>query len=213
MNILSWNVLLRDHEERYNPDSTILSLWNQEKYREDKIINILEKYSDENSIILLQEVSLLLLKKIKDTFVDKSIFTHQISENEYLTTITPLFYNKEEFEQIEGTNGFLIVIKDKIRIINTHLIPQRYTKHNVLKYILNLPLDIYNIIGGDFNESWKRVNNLLESRYDTPFFGNTYKKKQVDFIIFDKKLNYTYISEHILCENISDHNLIKIIIV
>ena len=63
MNILSWNVLLRDHEERYNPDSTILSLWNQEKYREDKIINILEKYSDENSIILLQEVSLLLLKK------------------------------------------------------------------------------------------------------------------------------------------------------
>jgi len=212
MNILSWNVLLRDHAEKYSPESEILSYWPHENYRENKIINILKIYSDNNSIIALQEVSSSLLEKLKTSFNNKSMFTYQISDNEYLVTITPeSSYVQEPWIQNEIANGYLVVKKDKLLIINTHLIPQRYTKYNVLKYILNLPSDMNNIVAGDFNENWKKVNISLESKYKIPFFGNTYKKRQFDHIIFDKNLPYNYSINHILCENVSDHNLIKII--
>ena len=167
--------------------------------------------SDYNSIIILQEVSLCLLLKIKDVFKDKTVFFHQLTENEYLVTITPNCYNKENWEQNDISNGFLSVKKDNLRIINTHLVPQRYTKHKVMEYIFNLPNDINTIVGGDFNESWKRTKIALESRYVLPFFGNTYKKSQIDHIIFDKNFECSYKAERFLCEKISDHNLVKII--
>ena len=177
MNILSWNVLLRDHEETYNPDSEILFIWPNENYRENKIINMIEQFSDENSIITLQEVSFSLLNKLTHTFANKTVFTHKITNNEFLVTLTPFSFKKEEWTQNETANGYLVTATNKLRIINTHLIPQRYTKHNVLKYILNLPTDICNIVCGDFNENWKKVKLSVEHRYIVPFFGNTYKKR------------------------------------
>ena len=213
MNIVSWNVLLRDYEEKYNPESKILTVWIDETQREDKIIDVISAHSNNDSIILLQEVSLSLLDKIKKIFEYKLLFTHKITENEYLVTLTPYFYNKEEWLQNEVSNGYLVVKNNNLRIINTHLIPQRYVKYNVLDYILKLSNHIDTIIAGDFNENWKKVNTILESRYRVPFFGNTYKKRPIDHIIFDKRLLYTYTTTNVLCEKISDHNLIKLSIV
>jgi len=214
MNIISWNVLLRDYEEKYNPESEILTVWTDESQREDKIIDVINQHSNDKSIVLLQEVSLALVDKIKQVFdKNKLVFTHKITENEYLVTITPQFYIKQLWVQNQLSNGYLVVKNSNLRIINTHLIPQRYTKYNVLDYILNLTSNVDTIIAGDFNENWKKVNTTLESRYKVPFFGNTYKKRHIDHIIFDKTLPYDYTTSNISCNKISDHNLIKLSIV
>ncbi len=83
MNIISWNVLLRDYEEKYNPESEILTVWPDESQREDKIIDVINQNSNDKSIVLLQEVSLTLVDKIKNVFdKNKLVFTHKITEND-----------------------------------------------------------------------------------------------------------------------------------
>jgi hypothetical protein len=214
MNIISWNILLRDHEIKYNPSSEILLEWPVESYREDAIINILKLYSNKDSIILLQEVSLSILFKLTHAFEDKSIFSYRISKNEYLVTLSPRIYTEESWTQNKTANGYLAIKKDDLLIVNTHLIPQRYVMYDVLDYILKIrPKNIGSttMIVGDFNENWKKINNVLGSRYIVPFFGSTYKKRQIDHIIFDKNLKISS-KQNIAYKNISDHNLLKLII-
>lgn len=86
--------------------------------------------------------------------------------------------------------------------------------YDVLDYILKIrPKNIGSttMIVGDFNENWKKINNVLGSRYIVPFFGSTYKKRQIDHIIFDKNLKISS-KQNIAYKNISDHNLLKLII-
>jgi hypothetical protein len=126
MNILSWNVLFREYEETYNPNSSILKEWKNESEREDKIIKILKENSDDNSIILLQEVSQNLLEKIMNSFQEKQIFSYNVRSNEFLVTITMKeIFEKELIKQHDTANGYLSIVKNNLRIINTHLIPQR----------------------------------------------------------------------------------------
>jgi hypothetical protein len=213
MNILSWNVLFREYEETYNPNSSILKEWKNESEREDKIIKILKENSDDNSIILLQEVSQNLLEKIMNSFQEKQIFSYNVRSNEFLVTITMKeIFEKELIKQHDTANGYLSIVKNNLRIINTHLIPQRYCKINIMDYLLKLPNESNLIICGDFNETYKNVCSFLEKRYIIPYFGSTYKnKKQIDYIIFDNK-NIKHKIVKVLTNNISDHNLIKIVL-
>jgi endonuclease/exonuclease/phosphatase family metal-dependent hydrolase len=78
--------------------------------------------------------------------------------------------------------------------------------------LLKLPNESSLIICGDFNETYKNVCSFLEKRYIIPYFGSTYKnKKQIDYIIFDNK-NIKHKIVKVLTNNISDHNLIKIVL-
>ena len=163
---------------------------------------------------MLQEVSLSILFKLTHAFEDKSIFSYRISKNEYLVTLSPRIYTEESWTQNKTANGYLAIKKDDLLIVNTHLIPQRYVMYDVLDYILKIrPKNIGSttMIVGDFNENWKKINNVLGSRYIVPFFGSTYKKRQIDHIIFDKNLKISS-KQNIAYKNISDHNLLKLII-
>ena len=210
MNIISWNVLLRDYEEKYNPKSYILKKWNNEKSRIEMIINKIKENSNKDSIILLQEVSSNMKEKLSEEFSNKHMFSYLVRTNEYLISLVPSNSNfKEEiWKKNNMSNGNLIINNNFIRIINTHLIPQKYCNDNIMSYIINLPFDMKLIIAGDFNEYYKKVNNKLKLRYTVPLFGNTYKKKQIDHIIFDNDLEYK--CTKIFSNNLSDHHLIKL---
>lgn len=211
MNILSWNVLLMDYEKKYNPNSIRLKKWKNEDDRVDIIINILSKNSDINSIICLQEVSILLFSKIKEIFSDRLVFHKKVTDIECIVTITPKEYIEENINKNSATREILSVYNSKTgyRIINTHLKPQRYCNLNIMRYINSLSNNT--IVVGDFNENYKIVKKLLNN-FIVEYFGNTYKKKQIDHIVYDKKLYKKNISKtKIVVDDISDHNLIILV--
>lgn len=209
-NIMSWNTLYRLYEEKYNPSSNILKRYPNEKDRLDEIVDIIQVYADRHTVICLQEVSLQLLSLLRERAGTNLIFEQKIREEEYLVTITPAAgFVKETWEQHPSGNGYLVVSNHKYRVVNCHLVPQKYTKVKVLEYIKNLPRDKIMIIAGDFNAKYKHVVDALESRYIIPRYGKTYKNKTIDHIIVDKSINIVnYVSKVIETDSVSDHKAI-----
>jgi hypothetical protein len=205
--IISWNILLRKHEKKYQPKSIILKTYPNEKLRIQNIIYLLDSLITNQTIACLQEVSILtialLLKKFEKTH---NIFYYNIKKDEFLVTITPpQFYILKKFKN-KTSNGYLIVSNNIINIINCHLIPQKYTKQKVLPYISNLGNHKPTFISGDFNEIHKNIKNKLKN-WICPHYKKTYKKKSLDHIIFNKPIKH-YKINNINSKNLSDHNLI-----
>jgi len=219
MRIISWNVLYRDYETKYNPTSKILTV--SEEERVCKIIELLKPQVESTTVICLQEVSSKVMMALFHAFeATHTIFSHNIREDEHLVTVTPkeyklCFATVEEQQRTENhtSNGFLTVSNDRYIIVNCHLIPQRYAKVNVLEHLLSFTTSRKGnktvFIAGDFNERQKIVKMTLGDHFTCPSYGRTYKKKPIDHIIFTKNIvNYT--AGHILQNLISDHHAIKL---
>lgn len=211
MSILSWNVLLRRYEQKHNPESNILKDWPEESDRDDAIIELLKHHIETDTIALLQEVSKSLLNKITEIFSDRKIFSQGVRGDEYLVTITTKEFTDEKCEQhLDSGNAYLSVTNDILRIVNTHLRPQKYANCNVMDHLLSFKKDMGTIIAGDFNAPWKVVNESLKSRYVVPRFGSTYKKTAIDQIVFDLE-DIDYMSVKITTP-LSDHHAVKLIL-
>jgi len=208
MSIISWNVLLRDYEEKYNKGSSILKDWPIEEERENAIVELLRRICDNNSIITLQEVSTSLLHKLIVKFPEKHGYVQKVRNNEFLVTMTPSpFVQEKHTNHTTSANAYLTIHNDYVRIVNTHLLPQRYAKCNVMEHLLNMSVAKQTIIAGDFNESWKNVNKSLGTRYTVPKFGKTYKNTAIDQIIFDFKQKFRSVK---IPTHLSDHHMIKL---
>lgn len=206
--ILSWNVLYINYEKKYCPNSKILQKFdNKEGERLNHIIFVLLQQVGTNMIFCLQECSFELLRELNIFFSSNyNIFAYNVQEDEYLVTITPNDFKCIFSYKNESSNGYLIVENDKYIVVNCHLIPQRYSNINILKYLNSLKISSKPIfIAGDFNEKHNIVKRQLGNNYICPYYGKTYKNRSIDHIIFDK--NYIdYKIDNICQDNISDHN-------
>ena len=216
MDIISWNVLLRNHEEKYNPESSILKTWKNEENRCKNIIKILVDLIliKPHILICLQEVSDLLLKKIRTGFgISYMIFSQKLKTKipEFLVTITPHHFINQNIKQNYDIAKALLLVKNPttgMTVLNTHLTPQRFCKYNVMQYLGDTKN--YTIIAGDFNEIYKNVNFNLGKKYGVQKFGNTYKKNQIDHIIILGKNTKVQNKNKINMNHISDHHLISL---
>lgn len=209
LSILSWNVLLRRYEIKYNPNSRILKDWPNESDRENAIIKLLKQHFQSNTIVVLQEVSGSLLNKLNISFLNSKIFSQEVRGDENLVVIAPKEFTNENREQhLYSANAYLSITNGVYRVINTHLKPQRYANCDVMKYLLSFPTDKNTFIAGDFNAKWKSVKKSLETRYSVPPFGKTYKNSDIDQIVFDEKeIKYSTVK---IITNLSDHYAIKL---
>jgi hypothetical protein len=210
---MSFNTLYRAYEQKYNPESEILRKYLNEDDRLEEITGIVSEYLDQYTVICLQECSLELIELLRPRIQTHTLFTHNIRDEEYLVTMTPTTagFSQETCEVQPGANGCLIVSNHKYRVVNYHLIPQKYAQKGVkvLDYVRNLPQDKICIVAGDFNEKHKKVKNTLRDRYIVPFFGRTYRQRSIDHIIVDKSIKLittvNYTTRVIETDNVSDH--------
>lgn len=187
MKIFTWNVLHRYHEEKYNPQSDVLSKYPNENHRIVKQIDTLKNIFDkENEIIgCLQEVSGDLLNAIKKEFtIDFIIFEFEhnriptrqnkssiksdpyIKPNEFLVTIISKNLDYKKFSNIQlevKGKGILVVETSNIIILNVHLPPKRLLKNSVDQIFRNL-LYVKNkfiVVLGDFNRNYYDLHEEL----------------------------------------------------
>jgi endonuclease/exonuclease/phosphatase family metal-dependent hydrolase len=231
ISVFSWNVLYREHEERYNPTSTILTTFTKEDDRCNSIIKFILENTNENTVICLQECSNKIILLLETNFKTHNLYSQNIIKNtdEYIITLLPknihththththtyTHINKVEYNVTITYNlypfrAILILENDNIRIINCHLIPFKYSKIDIVKSFTQFN-DKLTIIAGDFNEEKKYVNRKLKHLYTIPSFGHTYKNKQIDYIIFNK--DYIYDCFTLDNHNISDHKPILLEII
>lgn len=208
LSVFSWNVLYRKYEEQYNPHSDILKKFPEENDRQQGILEMIKHYINPYMIMCLQECDKQLLDLLKHTIRTHTIFSTKIRDDEYLVTLSPYGFLKEDCENHPSSNGYLIISNKKYRIVNCHLLPQRYAKVDVLGFIKNLPTDKITIVAGDFNEGYYKVSEKLNNRYLIPRYGKTYKHKEIDFIIIDTKIRY-HVNQ--ITNNMSDHKAIQLV--
>lgn len=213
MLVVSWNTLLRQHEEKYNPNSRILQKYSNEHIRLSEITKLIYNYvkNSPKSVICLQECSKKLIDMLEYQFTDYFIARQKIGSNEYLVTIAPASFTVEKYASHASSHGYLIVSNDTHRIINCHLIPQKFSTVNVMKHIKQFANmdNKCTIVAGDFNEKYQAVRKGLSDRYIVPKHGQTYKKKQIDYIIVDN-LYECELSTDRFRTDLSDHHLISV---
>jgi hypothetical protein len=217
--VISWNVLYREYEETYKPDSKILKKYPNEITRVNDICNIVCSMIAQTSIICLQECSIdiyrTLSKKLSPIY---DIFSINVRSNEYLITIAPKkfkFENDNIRQKPECSNALLSISTNSIKIINCHLIPKEYAKENVIKFLKSLSPETTKklYIAGDFNECFKLLSRTLSYNYTIPYFGNTYRKRQIDHIIYGRSLDneqFTVKTFLINTAAVSDHHMIQL---
>ena len=212
LRIISWNVLYRAYEEKYNPVSKILKTYPKEEDRVNGIISLIQVMSDNVTVICLQECSSAICDKLTTVFAKTHrVFTYNIQNDEHLVTLA-----SKEFKMIwKGTHetcrGYIAVHNDSVTIINCHLLPQRYAKSSVMKLLRGF-LDTYSgvvFVAGDFNENHKKVKEKLGGYYVCPYYGKTYKKKPIDHIVFAID-EAQYKNTLIIQEQLSDHHAIML---
>ena len=213
MKVLSWNVLLRKHEMKYNPTSEILKEFPIESKRVKQIVQFLLSQKDTTDVFCLQECSKELLSALQLSFADLNVTYVNHKTDEYLVTISPkdFHFHKESKWENKCSHGFFSVCNDTYRIINCHLIPRKYCKENVSDYMNNLPKDKITIIVGDFNNDFRYVRENIGERYLVPRFNKTYKNRcQLDYIVLD--MWPKWYRKKIFCQNpvLSDHNAIRL---
>jgi exonuclease III len=217
MYIASWNALIRAYEEKYNPESDILKLYPDESVRVKEQFDFILANAT-NSIVCLQECSGKLVSLLEEFFVNRkfTLFKECISEefDEYLITIAPSTFRKEKSFPFDGAHGLLIVSNNQTRIINCHLKPQKLAKVNILNYFKFYTSDKRLVICGDFNEKHQFVSKGLRSRFVVPKFGLTYRKKQIDYIMFENR-GHPKVENHLqiikkrtVISPLSDHRMI-----
>lgn len=225
MKIISWNVLFREYEECFNPNSKILSHYSNDNERLLDIVYLLKNHVNSETIVCLQECNYSLFILLKNTFnISHEIFKINVNEeeeneekeneeeNEFLITLTPremnfcienICFNKYK----RAFRSCFVLSNDNIRIINCHLKPQRYVKNlEVLSMFKLFSFDKRNIIAGDFNENYKTIFTKLKYKYTIPYFGHTYRKKSIDNILFNFYSKYDNLL--INTELMSDHHML-----
>ena len=209
ISVISWNTLYRKYEELYNPTSQILKTYPDDSERISDIVSVIQHVLTTKTVVCLQECNNQLFHLLQTNINTHDIFKNTIRDDECLITMTP----KNTFVQEENmvhpsSNGYLTVSNDKYRIVNCHLIPQRYASVSVLDYIKNIGTENgkTTIIAGDFNEYRQKISQELQNKYTIPKYGKTYKNREIDYIIINKK-NLIY--ETLIIEtNLSDHRAI-----
>lgn len=213
---ISWNVLYREYEIQYAPESKILKQFPNETDRISAIIDTIKENSDKYTVICLQEVSKQLLNSLSVSFSEThDVFSFNERKQEYLVIITP---KTSKFKFVTSfshctANGYLVVSNGDYFVVNCHLIPQRHIKANAMDYLLNSCVKHKNIIvAGDFNEEYKNVSSCLESKFVCPRYGKTYKKRNIDHMIFTKDfVDYNkYETSKVNRKNMSDHHMIRL---
>ena len=212
LRIISWNVLYRKYEEQYNPESLILNKYPEEFLRLIQIITLIYDQMKDNTIVCLQEVSSILLDKLRTVFGNfHNIFQYQDSREDFLVILAPQNYDLDFCCSHKTSNGYLSITNGKINIITCHLKPQRYISKtiNILEYIKTLrKTNQKTFIAGDFNENHKQLKSKLNNDFICPYYGKTYKKKAIDNIIFDSRIETNYNTQKIDTKLVSDHDMI-----
>jgi hypothetical protein len=207
--VISWNVLYRAYEEKFNPNSEILSTYSREEDRVAQIVSLLKEHIDLDTVACLQEVSTpVILGLVKEFEKSHRIFSYNLREDEHLVTITPKEFKLENGYSHDTSNGYLEVTNGISQVINCHLLPQRYTKKNILEYLCkmgNTKRDTF--IAGDFNELHSKVKEKLQGKFTCPYYGRTYKHKAIDQIVFNAKPS-EHTAQKINQVHISDHHMI-----
>ena len=210
--IISWNVLYRKYEERYNPNSDILHKYPEEFLRIIQIIAFIYNQMSQDTIVCLQEVSTMLLNTLTSIFKNSHhIFDYQELREDFLVIIAPKNFYLDFCHSHKTSNGYISITDGNINVINCHLKPQRYVSKstNVLEYIKNLRKSgRQTFIAGDFNEHYKIVKSKLDNDFVCPYYGKTYKRKALDHIIFESRNETWYKVDKVECKFISDHNMI-----
>ncbi len=208
---MTWNTLFREHDIKYNPDSKTLNMYPDNNERNKKIIDLIISNSDIDTFICLQECSEELVNMLKNKFIDShNIYIQSVLdyENEFLITLSPKWFKCYQQDITMYPNiprGYIILEGEKFRIVNCHLKPQRHCNFDTMAVIKRLDKKI-SIISGDFNEDLKNVRLRLKD-YTVPYFGKTYKKKQLDHIIINR--NHVKTTTNMIDVNdLSDHKII-----
>lgn len=210
MKLLTWNVMHRDYETKYNSNSEILTQYKNEDKRLEKQLEIIKNNLNENTIFCLQECSKDIKKNIEDNISSHGIYSHKLNKNEFILTLAPKDYFIVEHYENKSIRGGLMISNNEHNIFNCHLNPKHIVENEiVLDSIVNLPDNLKTIVCGDFNENYENVNNHLNGYYIIPKNTNTYKKRCIDHIIFDFNAS-KYNNEVIDCNNTSDHKIVKL---
>jgi hypothetical protein len=209
MNVLSWNVLHREHEIRYQPRSKILKSFPDDTVRLKEIVVLLVDQSRHETIICLQEVCKELYDLVRATFsLTHDVFSQQISDIEFLVTVTPKFLEcTDELKPVPGVaNGLHILSNSWLRIVNCHLKPQFVMRDNVLSAIRNVQHpEKFTIVAGDFNETSKKIREAIGKDFRVPYYGLTYKgRKGIDHVLFNRNIRYK--AGVVQTKTLSDHN-------
>jgi hypothetical protein len=228
----------RSYEEKYNNDSQVLETFPWESDRIAHIIKILQKHVIDHTVTCLQEVSTETLQALIESFGQThKIFYYNIRDDEYLVTLTPFreaasgeldkpdmtFEQNPNFTLEYGTqgataNGYLVVTNGKYRVVNCHLLPQRFVNEHVLEYLKTFDksdedITVVTFIAGDYNECYNIVEDVLNDMYICPFYGKTYKKRAIDHIVFTQNGPPLYKSAKVYSEYASDHHMIYLDII
>lgn len=210
--IVSWNVLYRKYEERYNPNSLILHEYPEEFLRVIQIVAFIYNQMTKDTIVCLQEVSSMLLDALTSVFKHSHrIFDYQDSREDFLVIIAPNNFYLDFCLSHKTSNGYISITDGNINVITCHLIPQRFISRNtnVLEYLRNLcKSNRKTFIAGDFNEQYKIVKSKLDNDFICPYYGKTYKRKALDHIIFKSSIEDKYLVNKIDNEFLSDHDMI-----
>lgn len=214
MEIISWNVLYRAYEQKYNPGSTILREYPSDTTRIKQQIDILKQHVTKHTIVCLQECGEELLTLLHDTFASThSFFCQYIAETEYIVILAPISaeFCAEKWEIVDGVRGAIAISNDNYRIFNVHLKPQKFAETYLLGYIKCLPSDKQLFVAGDFNEQLATVRKRLKDRYEIVNYGITYKQKQIDYIIRqrDSDSSSNILVDKFSADGTSDHCGIK----
>ena len=126
LRFVSWNVLNLIHEKKYNPDSVILSRYeNREGQRIDEIVSLIKNnLYKKNTIIALQECFEVLHQRLIVEFSNEfDIFDNKCNDNQdFLIILTPKHLNltKEavNFQYEKISYGYLIVSNKTFRILS-----------------------------------------------------------------------------------------------
>lgn len=191
MKVVTWNILHRIHEEKYRPDSKVLETFPDERNRVVAVIGEIHKCLETpDTVCCLQECSATVLTGIQRHIANNSrcLFYKKVKEAEYLVTITPQGFWEEEIEHHPDTAvGMLAVRRDECRVINCHLKPQRFCRYSVLDGLLSLPTEeVPLVVAGDLNEQPPAIQRVLGHKYGWVDAGNSYRKKQIDHVLYDK---------------------------
>jgi hypothetical protein len=202
MRIFSWNVLYRQYEEKYNPGSCILKNYPVESKRAENIVHVVKQYCKDKNVICLQECSEEILNLLLENIIDYKVFYSSFSCKDYIITIAPKDYDVEVSVEYPVCRGIVVIKNTNYRIANCHFIPNRILTTCVFSYVKNMPKNRINIVAGDFNEKYNIVKRILK-KHRVPWFGNTYKSKQIDHIVIDreKRFNTTLLDSN----GLSDH--------
>jgi hypothetical protein len=210
MLVISWNALVRKYEEKYNPTSLILKKYPEEQKRLTEIVDIIAGIITPDTIVCLQECSQALVEMLENTLGEYRIFKKMIFEDEFLVTIVKKDTNLEvEENSVPLRRGCLVLVNAFYRIINCHLVPQKYIEIPIFDNLKSIAKnDKINFICGDFNSIY--LEKIFPKKYYTvPFFGTTYKKKSIDNIIVSRP-NLDHTAYKIDPEQLSDHTIIKL---